>query len=121
MSKRQAHLAYFARCKQIYGTPQEARDIELIQQLGYDVIPFTDDMQERAKFEGMDPFFEAVETAEVLIFRALPHGDIPAGVGGEIAHAQKMGVPVLELPGLVCRRWLDVEETRAYLRECGQR
>ena len=114
-------LAYYARCKQIYDTPQEMRDIKIINTLGYEVAPFTDEMQHRAKTEGMMPFYEAIDRCNVLFFRSLPHMDIPAGVGGEIDYAQSIEIPVLELPSLVCRNWLDIEQTRAYLHLCGQR
>ena len=112
---------YYARSMAIYDTPEEKRDMDLLASLGWMVVPFTPEMQARAKEEGMVPFEEAVRTATMLIFRALPNGEIGAGVAQEIKTAQEAGIPVLEFPQLKPSRMLSVEETRWHLHAAGQR
>lgn len=120
--------AYYAHCQAIYGTPQEERDQETIRNLGYEPIAFGLEIQEaadKAKKDGFNPmrevFFPLVETSEVLFFRALPDGRVPAGVMGEIIEASRLNIPVLELPSGLMSREMSIEQTREYLREIGQR
>ena len=125
------NTAYYARCQAIYGTPQEVRDIELIRDLGYRVLEFPaqdtiDAMKEfhrnNPDWNVMDHFFlPIVRGANVLFFRALPGGAIPAGVAKEIEYANNLSTPVLELPTFAMRPILDVNDTRLYLKEIGQR
>ena len=105
----------------IYGTPEEKRDMLLLEQLGYAAIPFTEEMERRAKTEGMVPFIEKAREAEALFFRAFPDGSIGAGVWAEIQAAVKSGIPVMELPRLDPGRQLSIENTRWYLERLGQR
>lgn len=114
-------MAYYARPMSIYGSEQERRDIATIERLGYQIIEFTEEMQERAKEEGMAPFVEAVRTAHILLFRSFPCGRIGAGVREEMRTAHKAGIPVLELPTLTPGREMIIEETKRYLRYSGQR
>ena len=122
MKKQQC---YYARCKALYGTPQEARDIETIRKMGYEPAVFdrniVDALKERAQDVMEMYFLPLVSTCPVLFFRSLPDGSIPAGVAKEVAHAQSKGIIVLELPSSVQRRSLSVELTREYLREVGER
>ena len=118
--------AYYARCQAIYGTPQEQRDVASINWLGFEVAQFppqSDINAAKARGENvMQTIFEPlVQSCSVLFFRALPSGEIPAGVAKEIAIAQEVGLLLLELPSLGLRRILTVDETRAYLGEIGQR
>lgn len=114
--------AYYARPKNLYGSPQEKRDIALIQQLGYEVIDFMKpEIQEAAKTQGMTVFEPLVKRANALFFRAFPSGDISAGVGFEIQVAEENHIPVLELPFQLPRRILSVDDTRLMLAELGQR
>ena len=112
-------IVYYAHCKAIYGTPQETRDIQLLEQLGFTVLnPNHPEHQEGCKEIGMEYFHKLVEQADLLAFRALPGGAIPAGVAIELERAE---IPVIELPSLAGRQTLNVEETRAWLKECGER
>ena len=122
------NLAYYARCQTIYGSMQECRDIELIAELDSHVLPFDAEVSEavaKAKESGdsvMDVVFQPlVEKCDLLFFRALPDGRIPAGVVKEIQFARELNLPVLELPSGIIRRTMTVTETREYLRESGQR
>lgn len=114
--------AYYGRCMAIYGTPQEKRDIELIQRLGYRVIPFPPQSsldERKAKGENvMETVFKPlVKSSDIMFFRGLPSGDIPAGVGKEIEWAKEASLPVLEIPSMTASRTLTLECTREYLRE----
>lgn len=125
--------AYYAHCKAIYGTPQEARDVALIAKLGFEVVnPASVEVGTRFNTwlstcwdhtdEGKMSFFlELVSLSDAVIFRALPDGSIPSGVAKEVLHAKSLGVPVLELPSQVTRRLLSLEQTREYLTEIGER
>jgi hypothetical protein len=138
---------YYAHCIAIYHTPQEHRDIELIESVfpgatvinpssraiadeceavRRDVASFN---QYRLAGPPQDPSHEVMErvfqplakTCDVLVFRALPDGMIPAGVYKEITWAVEAGVPILELPSATSRREMSTTQTRQYLKEIGQR
>lgn len=120
---------YYAHCLSLYNTPQEKRDLMAIERLGMQVLnPNSPEVDEAiAALQVSNPdavvldviFQPLVESCDVLVFRALPDGRI--GVAKEIAWAQAAGIPVVEFPSGVLRRSIDVEETREYLREVGQR
>lgn len=115
-------LAYYAHCTSIYNTPQEERDLALINELGFSVYnPNCQEAEEGYKNESMPWFRKKVQECDVFIFRALPDGDIPAGVAKEIGYAREFTKPIIELPSGVQRRVLSVEQTREYLHEVGQR
>lgn len=115
--------AYYARCMAIYGTPQEQRDWYQIEQvLKMPIIKFPrQDYINQKKNAGenvMETVFKPlVFSADILFFRGLPDGRIPAGVGQEIKWAREKGIPVLELPSSTNKRTISIEETREYLRE----
>jgi hypothetical protein len=122
---------YYAHCQAIYGGPQEKRDIETLQALGFTVIspsdPVHQDWAKNAKAQGMNSslvmnyFFKLVAECDAFAFRSLPDGTIPAGVANEMATAITNKKPIFELPSLALRRTLTVDETRAYFKEVGQR
>lgn len=130
--------AYYAHCMAIYSTTQEDRDIETIENLGFEVLnPNNPSIAAacnaiRERFLGIpdidvssfimrEVFRPLVESCDVFVFRALPDGAIPAGVAGELRWALEFGKPVIELPSAIARRSLSVEATREYLKEIGQR
>jgi hypothetical protein len=114
---------YYAHAMSLYNTPQEARDIALLEAMGYEVInPNTPYHSEQCskRTNPMDHFFDVVHyTADLLAFRAMPDGSITQGVAIEIRAAAPK--PVFELPSGVKRRTLTLDETRDYLAELGQR
>ena len=119
---------YYAHCQAIYNTPQEQRDIDLLKQLGFEVlnpnkpnhVRMAKEMRERG--ENVMLYFEGlVDQCDVLAFRSLPDGRIPAGIAKEIKRARDCTKPVFELPSSILRRSIGVEETREYLTEMGQR
>jgi hypothetical protein len=120
--------AYYAHCQAIYETPQEMRDWELINELGYNALLFDHRVSDgiaNAKRTGVDVMYfvfrPLVEKCQILFFRALPDGSIPAGVAKEIGYAREFDIPVLELPSSILRRTMTVNETKEYLKEVGQR
>ena len=119
---------YYAHCQAIYGTKQEKRDINLLQQLGFEVLnpgepqhgKIANEM--KARGENAMTYFEGlVRGCDLLAFRALPDGRIPAGVVKEIEVAKDGSKAIIELPSRIVGRSIGVEETREYLAEIGQR
>ena len=125
-------LVYYAHCMAIYNTPQEKRDVELLESLGFDVLNpnAKEHIEEVMKTQQnklldkdeigmlvMEYFSSLVDKCDIVAFRALPDGRIPAGIAKEI----KRGNMVFELPSGILKRTISVEETREYLREAGQR
>jgi len=122
-------LIYYAHCKAIYDTPQEKRDIELLEKLGFRVLnPNHSEHQANCMSYShitgnneMVYFYDLVRSCDAVAFRALPTMEIPAGVYGEVTEAIKEGKLIIELPSRILTRGIDVETTREYLKECGQR
>ena len=113
---------YYARPLTMYGTKQEARDLELLKALGFEVNdPNKSELQERYKTEGMEVFLQLARESDAVAFRAFQDGKIGAGVCGEVDEEIRMGKPVFELPTLTQNRRLSVEATREYLTYLGQR
>jgi hypothetical protein len=130
---------YYAHVMALYDTPQEKRDLELIRRLGFEPVnpnnqtTYDRCKQLRAQGRGgdiMEDIFKPIiqGDCDVLAFRALPGGDISSGVVKEINYARDAGLPVIELPWGLCYfdaiespRAMGIEETRAYLKEVGQR
>lgn len=114
--------AYYARPISLYGSKQEERDVETLRHLGFTAIDINkEELQARAKSEGMGVFKPLVGSAEALFFRSFLDSTIGAGVAKEIAWANEAGIPVVELPTLICSRSLSVDETRQRLKELGSR
>jgi hypothetical protein len=114
--------AYYAHCKAIYGTPQEDRDMALIASIGFEPVnPNAPEFAEGWRTRGMEYKNHFADTCDLIIFRGLPDGRIPAGVAKEIETFQARKKPVLELPAGVMGRCMCVEETREYLAEVGER
>lgn len=114
---------YYARCISLIDTMQEARDLGTLRQMGLTVVnPDLRDFQDDYRKHGMSFFTDMAAQADLIAFRALPpHGDIPAGVAAEIRAALNQGKKAIELPTGILSRAMPVEQTREYLRECGQR
>lgn len=114
---------YYAHAMSLYNTPQEARDIKLLEAMGYEVLnPNTPEHNDgcNKRTNPMDYFIELVAlSCDVLAFRAMPDGSITQGVAIEIRAAAPK--PVFELPSGVKRRTLTLDQTRDYLAELGQR
>jgi len=112
---------FYAHNLLLYGTPQEKRDIEFLEKLGYEVFnPNTSEYQEAYKERGMEASVDFIRQCDVLAFRALPGGAIPAGVWKEI-QIEDLQRLVFEIPTFSLRKKLSIEETRLYLAETGQR
>ena len=120
----QEKKAYYARPISIDGTPQAARDMALIESLGFAPYPVSEDKAEairQYRAGGMEAFKPYVLASQALVFRAFPDGSIGRGVATEIEWAQAAGIPVMEIPRQIARRTLSVEDTKAMLAELGQR
>jgi hypothetical protein len=113
---------YYSRPISLFNTPQEQRDIEMLEALGFEVIdPNQPELQEQYQTEGMQAFLDAQKQADALAYRSFPDGSIGAGVSKEILHAEESGKPVIELPTITSKRVLSVEDTRSYLKYSGAR
>ena len=116
--------AYYARPISIDGTPQEERDHALIRALGFEPYPIGADKTkalEEYKTLGLETFKPYVQSSRTLFFRSFPDNSIGAGVAQEIAWAQEVNIPVVEIPRQIQRRTLTVEQTRDMLKELGKR
>jgi hypothetical protein len=106
----------------LYNTPQDKRDIDLLEKMGFEVInPNKEVFQEKYKAVGLDAFMPAIEESDGVAFRSFPDGKISAGVCKEIIHAYANNKFVFELPTLTSSRYLSVDDTRTYLSLLGQR
>jgi hypothetical protein len=117
---------YYAHCMDIYNTPQEERDIDLLESLGFMVVnPNVSLHQLRCTYSQysnpMEYFIELVSKCDALAFRAIPGLGIPAGVFKEITYAEEAGLPVIELPNSIEIRRLSIDATREYLMDSGTR
>ena len=121
---------YYAHCKSIYNTEQEKRHIKTLEDLGFEVInPNTEEHQEKCKNifnkigepDPMSYFYTLVSDCDALAFASLPNFTLTAGVYKEVCLAIQLNKPVIELPNFSFRDVLEVEQTRQYLKECGQR
>ena len=120
--RRVSARIYYAHSISTYGTPQEARDVETLETLGFEVCnPNAPEHDAGYQRDGMAHFDGVLAECDALAFRAHGDGSIPAGVAYEIAKMRERGAPVIELPTAVLRRALTVEQTREYLRDCGAR
>lgn len=117
---------YYAHGMYLYDTPQEKRDVLLLESLGFEVLnPNTPEhikaCQDYHPSGPMPYFHDLVRRCQALAFRGTPDGSIPAGVSSEIRVVQRYGKPIIELPNSLFVRMMDVEETREYFRDIGQR
>lgn len=115
-------VVYYAHPLSLYNTPQEARDIAALENMGFTVLNPNEAVHDAGyKVQGMDYFKDIVQRCQGLAFRAFADGSIPAGIVKEIGYAREVGLPVIELPSAITRRALSVEATRETLSELGYR
>lgn len=117
-------IVYYAHPMYLYGSAQEARDIEMLTGMGFDVVnPADPDYIAEAKLHGnsMNYYKALVRKCDALAFRATPDAFITSGVYVEIQEMQTMGGPVIELPSMIKRRALDIPQTVEYLHQIGER
>lgn len=111
---------FYAHCMSLYGTPQEERDVCLLEELGYDVVNPSHRENLYNKHE-MGASQILIGACHALAFRGLPGGAISAGVTEELVIADKMGLPIFELPTFSLRGSLTIDGTRQYLYDVGAR
>ena len=120
---------YYAHFMGTYNTPVEARDVKLLESLGFSVTnPNCDTVQnqflnykELNEDNYMDFFTRLASRYDVVAFRALPDGSIPGGVAMEVEAARNAGKIIIELPCGITRRSMNHAETVEYLENIGQR
>lgn len=121
---------YYAHSIHIYNSPQEDRDVKLLESLGFEVLnPNQESLQaDYANYtksceEGteMKYFDYLINLCDILAYRSHVDLKIPSGVGYEIKYAQEKEKLIFELPTLVSERFLSLDDTRAYLHYNGQR
>lgn len=119
---------YYAHTMTSYGSTIEAKDIETLESLGFEVenpnqYKHQSGCDAYARKHGWDKvmhyFADVVDECDLVAFRSLPNGDILSGVAFEIAHAIKKDIPVIELPCSISERSMEYPETRQYLIELG--
>lgn len=127
---------YYAHVMGIYNTPQELRDINTLQSLGFEVVnpnqpgiqKAVNDAKEKYKdlSDGANKAFEEVFNAliddcQIIAFRSLPDGKITSGVFKEIVYARSKGKLIIELPNSLGTRSMSYAATVEYLHDIGQR
>lgn len=119
---------YYAHCIAIYNTPQEARDVEALKALGFEVVNPNDPAVDEAlnalpdQNQRMFWFEHFADDCDAIAFRGLPMSHvIPSGVAKEIGWFIARNKPVIELPWGLTTRVISVDQTREYLREVGKR
>lgn len=123
---------YYAHSMHLYGTPQEQRDVELLESMGFTVVnPNNPKVQKdvevfkltQAPGTGnvMNLFKKLIETCDILAYRSHVDLRIPSGVMFEVDYAIEINKPVFELPTLTTQRRMTYEETIEYLKYNGQR
>lgn len=113
---------FYAHCLAIYNTPQEARDVKTLERLGFEVFnPNTFEYQLEYEKNGLDASIGFIDQCDALAFRGIAGGPLPSGVYKEIELAMERNMPIFELPTFSCRTILDLEATRLFLKEIGQR
>lgn len=113
---------YYAHPITTYGMTIEWMDVELLKNLGFEVVnPNTPELDTAYKERGMGVFLELVRQCDALAFRGFSDGKIPAGVHKEAVEAIMNGLPVFEMPAPLYLRKMTVEETRERLKELGRK
>lgn len=119
---------YYAHPMMTYGSTIEEKDLNLLEQLGFEVInPNCEEHQEGCKLYAlshgvkniMQYFEDIVKTCDVVAFRALPDGNILSGCAAEIQEANRLNLPVIELPRQLEKRFMNYPDTKQYLIESG--
>lgn len=122
---------YYAHSMHLYGKPQEFRDVEMLERLGFEVLnpnsdkvkAVVDKWKKKPGYGGniMIVFEPFIKSCNLLAFRAHPDGKIGSGIAYEIAQAKNWAMPIIELPSLLSSRMLDYEDTTEYLKLMGDR
>jgi hypothetical protein len=117
-------VIYYAHPMNLYGTPQEERDIALLVSLGFEVLNPADPEYtlEAEQYRNKMAYFKTlVSQCDALAFRACPDGRITCGVAQEIDEMLGLGLPVFELPRSIKARTMTIPQTLEYLTEIGER
>lgn len=120
---------YYAHSMHLYNTPQEKRDIELLEKLNFEVLnPNTPETQQKIDelkanhiSDYMSYFKGLIDSCDCFAFRSHVDGKIPSGVVYELEYALSKDKPTFELPSILLSRFLNTEDTRRYLAYNGQR
>jgi hypothetical protein len=116
---------YYAHMINTYGTPQESRDIKMLEAMGLTVINPNAPEHSKGYAEGGMPYFiDVISSCDGLAFRGMPDGSIPAGIATEIKYNHDLNEHpeiLIELPCAFHRRTLNVVQTREFLNQVGYR
>ena len=115
---------YYAHPMSTYDTQTEIGDMAALQSRFETVInPNTQAFQQaaqRQKMAGlspMQPFLDAIHSADAVAYRPFPNGKIGAGIANEVLEGIIFGKVVLQLPDLLPKKFdmndiLSIEATR---------
>jgi hypothetical protein len=119
---------YYAHFMGIYNTPAEVRDMATLEAMGFQVTnPNSDTVKNELNAykvfhdNYMTYFTDLVQEHDIVAFRALPDGRLPAGVAMEVNAGKDAGKIIIELPCGIVSRTMDHAETVEYLENIGQR
>jgi len=123
-------IIYYAHGVHLYGSLQEQRDVNSLEDLGFEVVnPNSQEVkmelelwkQNNPDSNYMEYFTSLVDKCDAVAFRPLIDGSITSRVVTEVQHAIKNSMPIIELPNLDSRRFLSLDDTRLMLQYLGQR
>lgn len=123
---------YYAHFMGLYGTKQEKRDLALLYRLfpNDEIVNPSDSVISNRYLNALgnthkdDPrrmqwWQDLASSCDLVVFRALPNGQLTAGVGAEVAAALANDKMILELPALAQRETLTKRATRELMKEWG--
>ncbi len=113
--------SYYAHSINLYNSIQEKEDLESLKNLGFEVInPNSEEHSEGYEKKGMEYFYKVLKNCNVVFFRSNPDGTINAGISKELEYALRLKLPIFELPCMLSKRSLTIEQTREYLKNSGR-
>lgn len=119
---------YYAHAMSIYNTTSEKTDVEMLEQMGFEVVnPNSEELirgfekykKTHSPHETMEYFFNIISTCDILAFTAVEDFKITSGVAKEIEEAICMDIPVIELPWITEERYMSLPQTYNYLKSRG--
>jgi len=113
---------YFLHPENLYNTPQEERDLNLIKYLWPDASiynPNSKKDEQKYKEYGIEWFLDRIADCQLIIFRRFIDGKIGVTDLIKIKYGTvDCAIPILELPIILESQQLSINDTMEYLNLC---